>query len=171
MVALKGNHEAVFLKMLKWRIDYWMYREDFGGEPTLKDYSYYLNRECQSGSENIVAKYLFFDTEPGHRLAVPVTHYQFLTTLQLYHETENFIFVHAGVHPNFPITEQKEEDLLWITDKFLLSNESFEKIIVHGHSPSKKPEMTWHRIGVDTGSCYGGKLTCVCLPDFEFYSV
>lgn len=171
VVALKGNHEAVLLKMLEWKNDYWMYREGFEGEPTLKDYSYYLNRECQSGSENIAAKYLFFETEPGGTLAIPVTHYQFLTTLKLYYETEDFIFVHAGVNPNYPINEQTENDLLWITEQFLLSNATFEKTIVHGHSVSKKPEMKLYRIGIDTGACYGGKLTCVCLPDCEFYSI
>jgi hypothetical protein len=38
-----------------------------------------------------------------------------------------------------PLSQQKEEDLLWIRDEFLLSDENFGKFIVHGHTPVPRP--------------------------------
>jgi hypothetical protein len=40
-----------------------------------------------------------------------------------------------------PPAKQTEQDLLWIRDEFLLHEEDFDKIIVHGHTPSEEPEV------------------------------
>ncbi len=174
VVALKGNHEAVFLELLRGKFDYWSYRHDFEGQSTLRDYSCeldYAHSEKPADNNPKVNDHFLYEDDEDHCLLVPLIHLHFLENLALYFETENFIFVHAGLYPNVPLIEQKEHDLLWIKAKFLLSETPFEKIIVHGHTAVSEPVVTPSRIGIDTGACYGGTLTCVCLPDLKFYSV
>jgi serine/threonine protein phosphatase 1 len=62
-----------------------------------------------------------------------------------------------------PLQRQSEEDLLWIRDDFLRSKADFGKIVVHGHSPTEKPEVLRNRIGIDTGAFMTGRLTCAVL--------
>jgi len=174
VIALKGNHEAVFLEFLKGRFDYWSYRHNFEGQSTLRDYSYDLNymyTKKTVGNPPDVREHFLYEDEEGRRLLIPLTHLHFLESLPLYYETDEFIFVHAGLYPHVPLIEQKEQDLLWIKAKFLLCEAPFEKIVVHGHTAAREPVVTQSKIGIDTGACYGGKLTCVCLPGLKFYSV
>ena len=44
-------------------------------------------------------------------------------------------------------------------------DESNGWVVVHGHSPTDAPDRQPNRIGVDTGACYGGNLTCLVLED------
>jgi serine/threonine protein phosphatase 1 len=41
----------------------------------------------------------------------------------------------------------------------------FGVIVVHGHTPTntRMPVVKANRIALDTGACYGGKLTCAVL--------
>jgi serine/threonine protein phosphatase 1 len=36
-------------------------------------------------------------------------------------------------------------------------------VVVHGHTPARTPAILPHRIGIDTGACFGGELTCLVL--------
>jgi serine/threonine protein phosphatase 1 len=40
---------------------------------------------------------------------------------------------------------------------------SFEKVVVHGHTPSREPAVLSNRINIDTGAYATGKLTCLVL--------
>ena len=71
--------------------------------------------------------------------------------------------MHAGVRPGVPLNKQREEDLLWIRQDFLLYEEDFSKIIVHGHTPVMEPEVRPNRINIDTGAYATGQLTCLVL--------
>ncbi len=42
---------------------------------------------------------------------------------------------------------------------------NFGKIVVHGHTPVREPEVKANRINVDTGAFMSGRLTCVVLED------
>ncbi len=75
------------------------------------------------------------------------------------------MFVHAGIRPNVPLTKQSEDDLLWIRDEFLICEEEFSKIIVHGHTPVHRPEIRSNRINIDTGAYATGRLTCLKLEE------
>ena len=75
----------------------------------------------------------------------------------------DYFFCHAGVRPGTPLSRQREEDLLWIRDDFLLHEEPFEKIIVHGHTPVLEPDVRRNRINIDTGAYATGRLTCLKL--------
>ena len=69
------------------------------------------------------------------------------------------------MRPGIPLTKQREEDLLWIRQDFLLCEEEFSKVVVHGHTPMLKPDMRPNRINIDTGAYATGRLTCLRLED------
>jgi serine/threonine protein phosphatase 1 len=101
----------------------------------------------------------------------PSAHFMFYLNLELYYETNDFIFIHAGLKPGVPLELQTEEDLLWIRHEFLASNYDFGKTIVFGHTPFEEPYITPGRIGLDTGAVYGGPLTCMELTSRRLISV
>jgi len=91
-----------------------------------------------------------------------------LNNLPLIHETDNYIFVHAGINPGKKIKKQTKDDLLWIRDHFLYSNLSnYDKTIVHGHTPTTDRSLFFndHRINLDTGCGKGGPLTMYDLKE------
>jgi len=64
------------------------------------------------------------------------------------------------------VTKQPEADpfdLLWIREPFLSFEGDLPQIVVHGHTPAAEPSVRPHRIGIDTGACFGGVLTCLVL--------
>ena len=70
-----------------------------------------------------------------------------------------------------PLSKQREEDLLWIREDFLLCEEEFGKIIVHGHTPVREPDIHPNRINIDTGAYATGRLTCLMLEGDERYFI
>src|SRR5262249_32190715 len=97
--------------------------------------------------------------------ALPDSHQRFIFNLKLSFICGDFFFVHAGVRPGISLAKQREEDLLWIRQDFLLCEEGFSKIIVHGHTPVLEPEIRPNRINIDTGAYATGHLTCLRLED------
>ncbi|MBI4772773.1 MAG: serine/threonine protein phosphatase [Deltaproteobacteria bacterium] len=148
-ICLMGNHERMFLDFLSGKDAYsFLYN---GGKSTLESYSRIGAPLNQRG-----------DTPPPE-------HKAFYDRLLLYFETENHIFVHAGLRPGVPLLEQNEQDLLWIRGEFYDSNYDFGKTVIFGHTPFRKPLITKNCIGIDTGAVYGNVLTCLALPDLVFY--
>lgn len=132
-IFLMGNHERMFLDFLD-DIDRLAFMIN-GGTMTLKSY------------------------QDGEKVRIPQHHIDFIRNLSLTHETEGHIFVHAGLKQGIPLDQQQEQDLLWIRGDFLNRDFDFGKVVVHGHSPCEKPDLTPHRIGLDTGAVYGRYLT------------
>ena len=97
--------------------------------------------------------------------ALPATHRRFLGNLRSSFTCGDFFFVHAGVRPGIPLARQREEDLLWIRQDFLLCEDEFSKIVVHGHTPVPEPDIRHNRINIDTGAYATGRLTCLRLED------
>jgi serine/threonine protein phosphatase 1 len=147
-IFLKGNHEDMLEKYLD-GTDRFTYLLN-GGQNTLDSY---LSKNLQS-----------------ELYPIPSDHMEFFKTLRLYYETEAYIFVHAGLRPKVPLASQETEDLLWIRDKFIYSKYNFGKTVVFGHTPLEKPLVESNKIGIDTGAVYGNALTCVQLPELEFFT-
>jgi len=97
------------------------------------------------------------------RRRVPRRYMAFMRGLPLMHAEGDYLFVHAGIRPGIPLERQERDDLLWIRDEFLDSDQDFGKIVVHGHSISLDPEFRPNRIGIDTGAYRSGQLTCLVL--------
>ncbi len=91
--------------------------------------------------------------------AVPDVHTRFLNDLPLYHETEELIFVHAGIRPGIPMRQQTEHDLIWIRDGFLEDDTDHGKLVVHGHTALEEPTHFGNRIDLDSGAGYFRPLT------------
>jgi serine/threonine protein phosphatase 1 len=94
---------------------------------------------------------------------IPVPHLVFLRDLALRHRVGPYLFVHAGIRPGVPLSQQSRQDLMWIREPFLSSQQDHGAVIVHGHSPRRDPFVSANRIGIDTGAVIGGALTCVVL--------
>lgn len=155
-VALKGNHEAMLADFLgdpsrglHWRMQ--------GGDQTLQSYGVAAGR-LMVGKANV-------DAAERLRAALPESHVTFLRSLRTSLTHGKFFFCHAGVRPGVPLERQNEHDLLWIRAEFLNSAVDFGKIVVHGHTPARAPEVLANRINIDTGAFASGRLTCVVLDE------
>ena len=161
-VFLLGNHEQTMLDFLE-RPDVGARWIEYGGRGTLISYGVQVpeNRADMAAWEAASA---------ALKKAMPKSHVDFLKGLQSFHEFGNCYFVHAGIDPARSLSEQTDEDRLWIRDKFLSSSKKFEKVIVHGHTPEEQPTWNGRRIGVDTGAYITNTLTAVriCGSEVDF---
>jgi serine/threonine protein phosphatase 1 len=136
-IFLKGNHEALLEQaaVSNRRLHVWLKN---GGDTTLLSY--------------------------GSMDNLWVQHAEFFKNMPLYHETDSYIFVHAGIKPNVPMYQQHESDLLWIRNEFLDQPTGLSKVVVHGHSRVNHVDIQSDKINIDTGAVYGGALSAIELP-------
>jgi serine/threonine protein phosphatase 1 len=154
MLYLKGNHETYAADFLgnpavlsDWR--------HLGGINTLLSYGVMASAKDDPQAQQEMAA--------SFRQALPENHRHFIQGLALSFTCGDFFFVHAGVRPGVPLGQQRQEDLLWIREDFLLHEEDFGKVVVHGHTPSRQPDIRPNRINIDTGAYATGRLTCLVL--------
>jgi Calcineurin-like phosphoesterase. len=152
VVCLLGNHEYMFLHYLD-GLDEEMYLYN-GGPATLFAYAISLS-----------------DTPQERKAKIPREHLKFFESLLPHYETENYLFVHAGLKPGLIISQQTMHNLLWVRHEFIDTDYDFGKMVVFGHTPLSYPLIMPNKIGIDTGAVFGGKLTCVELPAVKIYQV
>jgi serine/threonine protein phosphatase 1 len=155
---LRGNHEDMFLQGA------------LGGDDAM------LNGWLSNGGGAMLDSY--------EDRKIPVHHVDFLSGTDLFIETDNYIFVHAGFDPDETITHQTvnynwyKDTMLWGRDHLYKNARTlpWEKFVVHGHSVQRKgPKKTKKYICIDTGSFVRNRknerdrlqyyLTSVILPD------
>lgn len=151
IVTLMGNHEAMMLQTLltpkQELVNWWVGN---GGGATMRSYGHP------------------YDSQFMPEL-VPSRHRTWLAQLPSYHEDEYRIYVHAGVNPNLPMDQQKEEDLHWLLYGTNYPGGSFRKgldtphisgkHLVHGHEQSAThPLRLAHRTNLDAFAWATGKL-------------
>ncbi|MBR1207455.1 MULTISPECIES: metallophosphoesterase family protein [unclassified Bradyrhizobium] len=95
--------------------------------------------------------------------ALPVSHLNFIRSLRPCFAFDDVFFVHAGVRPGVPLSEQSLTDLCWIRDDFLRHDGLFERLVIHGHTPVRAPDIRPNRINIDTGAYATGQLTCMWI--------
>ena len=162
-VFLKGNHEDMWINYLKneSRMDEINMFFVNGGKATLDSY-------CT----NIIDDATGDTMKPGNGLNfndLPQSHQDFYDNLKIFHEIDDFIFVHAGMNPSYPLDEQIEHDLMWIRNAFLYYPNTIceGKTIVHGHTPMEPDELKHYhetytdRINLDSACVFGYELTCM----------
>ena len=155
-IFLQGNHEHYALKFLSdpAALSNW---KKIGGLDTILSYGVNPAHRDDPQSQHQVAIAL--------SQAMPDSHHRFLRGLALSFTCGDFFFAHAGVRPGISLQLQSRRDLLWIREDFLLHEENFGKVIVHGHTPARKPDIRFNRINIDTGAYATGRLTCLVLED------
>lgn len=141
VVLLRGNHEdMMFRTMLNVSFDPDNGGADFaaevwignGGSDTLKSYN------NDQGRLRKDADWLFENTVLTHRVG-------------------DFLFVHAGIDPGFPLDDQSEDDMLW-SRKFNSYSGTYPEgvFVVHGHTPLYDgPELVGNQLNIDTGCVFG----------------
>jgi serine/threonine protein phosphatase 1 len=153
-IFLKGNHEAFLFDVLKSPSDLQAWKQ-YGGLQTLVSYGLQPTLNPDEAEQKELIKELAQRIPPHQR--------RFFNNLRLRFVCGDFFFAHAGVRPGLPLTQQREEDLLWIRDEFLNSDEKFSKYIVHGHTPVRAPDIRPNRINIDTGAYATGNLTLLTI--------
>ena len=158
-VFLKGNHEALLLSFLSDPIAGLNWLRN-GGDAALLSYGVGLEavQHALWGDPKGVAEAV----RQFHEV-LPAAHLHFYENLKLFYRMGDYFFVHAGVRPNAPLDQQREDDLLWIRADFLNSTEDFGAVVVHGHTPTRNPQDLRNRIGLDTFAVRTGKLTAAGL--------
>ena len=152
VIALMGNHEDMLLDYYAGMSKSWAY----------------------NGCRDTMNSYIGFEEQFENDR-------KWIGKLPLYYEDDYFVYVHAGIEADKPLTQQSRWDLLWTRDSFIFSLEKFNKIVIFGHTPSLSfndslmPYKTWgNNIGIDTGCVFGGNLTALIIDDNEvskFYQV
>ncbi len=131
VILLLGNHEA-------------MARDSFDREDLISRSLWYLN----GGLETIKS---YGDREEARRVLVP-----FIRTLDLWHETDTHIFVHAGLDPDLSLSETPEEVCLW--SRGLQPHRSGKTVVV-GHTIHPEVLLGEGLVAVDTGAYAHGTLS------------
>lgn len=156
-ISLAGNHELMMLEFLdKPNVSSrWL---ELGGFETLASYGVDLQRFLRAGQR---------ERQAMLKASIPPAHVDLLRKLPSLLITPRALFVHAGLRPGVELTEQSDDDLLWIREPFLSEVVEQGPWIVHGHTPVSKPIAAGKRICVDTGAFATGVLTAVRLSGDE----
>jgi serine/threonine protein phosphatase 1 len=142
IICLRGNHEDLLLSAI----------EDEANEPNW----------LRNGGNATLNSYRV--TRP---IQLPRHHVEWFRSSPTFHDDGKRFFVHAGVHPDRPLDQQDEHDLLWIREPFLSSSKDFGRLTVHGHTPTKSgvPDQHRNRLNIDTAAVYGRALTAAVFTD------
>jgi serine/threonine protein phosphatase 1 len=155
-VFVRGNHERLMLDFVEQPSvlsEWW----SIGGAQTLMSYGLSLSSKLKPGEE--------FSLRDALVAAMPHSHRAFLASLRPAYSCGDFFFTHAGVRPGVPLDLQREDDLMWIREPFLNSRYDFGKVVVHGHTPVRSPEVRSNRINIDTGAYATGCLSVLSIED------
>lgn len=164
--VLMGNHDRLFERYL---------RNGATTHPKLRPGLTWLD-ERMGGMTTLASYGVDTDQAPEDLLrtaqsAVPKEHLKFLAGLPLYHETDDLLFVHAGLQPRLPLEWQTEDDLLWIRDAFLKHEGSFDKLVIHGHTAVDEAEHHGNRVNIDSGAGFGRALTVVAIEGRDVFAL
>jgi len=174
---VKGNHDRSFYHFVQFARQHdpkvkskinWL-NPRLGGTNTLKSYGIISDQDPifhqAGGTEEILQEWMIngqnHTAEQISKLArhsVPKQHLDFLDTCQLTYETEDLLFVHAGLRPGVPMDKQDTEDLLWIRDGWLEDKRDHGKLVAHGHTALDHPQHHGNRVNLDGGAGYGRPL-------------
>jgi serine/threonine protein phosphatase 1 len=153
-IVLRGNHDEMMISAIDgsdFDRERW-YRN--GALPTLQSYDPSIN------DMDIPDTDLFLE------------HVDFIKNLDYYYETEDYIFVHAGVQPGVDRKETDSDKFVWIREEFY-EHYNEDKVVIFGHTPTAllqgkgKHEVYFGNnniIGIDGAATYGGQLNCLELP-------
>lgn len=95
---------------------------------------------------------------------IPPTHKDFLGSLEVFWESERFLFVHGGIEEDVAkdVKDHSIDELVWT---YKIHKDWAGKRIVRGHFAVTEPEQHSSHINLDTGCVFNGWLTAGLLDD------
>lgn len=146
-IALRGNHELMMAEARHCRSADANWRH-VGGRQTLASYG------PDAGID-----------------AVPEEHWALLERLHPYHETDEHIFVHAGLYPHLPVADQTPLYLFWERlDPDAMPHLSGKRVVCgHTRLLDGLPWDGGHQVCIDTSAYAGGWLTCLDVDSDRFW--
>ena len=150
---LLGNHEEMMLRALD-SDELMRHFLRYGGRETIL--SYISEPDTYHRADLAGARALM-------QAAIPDEDLEFIRSFEDSIAIGDYLFVHAGVHPDNALDAQRTGDLRWIREPFLSHPHSFGPVVVHGHTITDNPEVRHNRIGLDTGAYRSGRLTALGL--------
>lgn len=151
--VLAGNHEEMFLAAFE-KPEALRHFLKHGGRETLLSYGLSTRQLATLDLEAIFARL--------PKLVTQATR-DYIAGFETMIRAGDYVFVHAGIDPSRPLSEQKRSDLLWIRERFLSHEGPLEKVVVHGHTIFQRVMDCGNRIGIDTGAFRSGVLTALVL--------
>lgn len=157
-IAIKGNHEDLFISFLE-NPDEDLGWLEMGGIETLWSFGVRYSAGARRPRLRELRDALV--------TRLPVRVPAFLQSLRTHVEFGDFFFSHAGARPGVALANQKAHDLMW--HRFIGHDPDpyFGKLLVHGHTPVNAPVFRTNRVNIDTGAYATGRLTCLILQDQE----
>ncbi|NKB29379.1 MAG: serine/threonine protein phosphatase [Rhodobacteraceae bacterium] len=154
-VVLKGNHDRLFYRFMD---------DPTWHDPAIKSGLHWLNQRL--GGATTLASYgvsgaVEDDAEAVHRRAVDAVipdHLAYLRALPLTHRFGDLFFAHAGIRPGVALSDQVEDDLVWIRNNFVDDTRDHGVLVVHGHTVIEAPTHYGNRVNLDGGAAYGRPL-------------
>ena len=145
VIAIMGNHEDMLLEWFNGDKDSgWLWN---GYEHTIESY--------QDKDERFLDEDFLDDII-------------WMNNLPLYYEDDYFVYVHAGINPNFPMEKQSRYTLLWTRNEFIYNRKKYHKQVIFGHTPDlHNPYYTTNgqNVCIDTGCVFGGYLTALVIDN------
>ena len=123
-IYLIGSHEYAMMHSKTDEYYQWLY-DNYGGPATTQSYG---------GFNNIMK-----------------IHGDFYKNLKFYYLTDKYLFVHAGINPNYSLEEQDEVDLVYIRSAFFNNKHKLPQKIIFGHTEFDQPFISEDKIGIDLG--------------------
>lgn len=156
-VRLRGNHEDFLHCALagdRVAVRNWL---TYGGLDALASYGIDGGSEPVTEPERLESLWrTFLDI-------LPPAHRAWISGTAISHREGDYWFVHGGVRPGVPLDRQTPQDMIWIRQVFLRSDDDFGAVVVHGHTTMREPIIKSNRISIDTGAYKTGRLTCLVL--------
>ena len=155
-IFLLGNHEEVLLRLVRGETDLISGWLKFGGAQCLESYGADPLAIASAPPETALASI---------RQAIPAGHVEFLRSFADTCRFGDYLFVHAGIRPGVALDQQRQSDLRWIREPFLLDDSDHGFVVVHGHTITNGTDERPNRIGIDAGAYRTGTLTALAIED------
>lgn len=158
--VLLGNHEVALLGFLEdpLRGQKWL---EMGGKQTIASYGITPPSTKPDQVGLVALRDRLHEAMGGH--------VAFLQSLPRMARSGQVVFVHAGLDPAYPLDAQPDAALLWGQIEGGDTSGVKGYRMVHGHYANYDPVSEVHRICVDTGAYFTGRLTAVRLDDEEAF--
>jgi Calcineurin-like phosphoesterase len=104
---------------------------------------------------------------------LPARHREFLSSLELFVETDGFFVSHAGIDPTRPLIRDPQVLVRGVGRLLFENSEALPKQVICGHyrQHNGQPLVSRNLICLDTGCGYDGPLTSVLLPEGRFLNI